>query len=141
MIELLYDAAQAGVKIKLLVRGICSLVSGKKDLSENIEGLSIVDRYLEHSRLYYFYHDGEENIFLSSADWMERNLHFRIEIAFPVYDPILKKQIMDIVNFQLLDNVKSRSIDYNRINEYRITESKRKVQSQLETYKYYKELQ
>ena len=72
---------------------------------------------------------------------MERNLHFRIEIAFPVYDPILKMQIMDIVNFQLLDNVKSRSIDYNRINEYRITESKRKVQSQLETYKYYKELQ
>lgn len=78
--------------------------------------------------------------FLSSADWMERNLHFRIEIAFPVYDPILKMQIMDIVNFQLLDNVKSRSIDYNRINEYRITESKRKV-PQLETYKYYKELQ
>ena len=71
---------------------------------------------------------------------MKRNLHFRIEIAFPIYDEKLKKQIMDIVNIQLLDNVKSRSMDYGKINEYRTTESKRKIQSQIETYKYYKEL-
>lgn len=140
MIDMLYDASQSGVEIKLIVRGICCLVSGKVGLSENIEGLSIVDRYLEHSRLYYFHNNGDEKIFLSSADWMERNLHFRIEIAFPIYDEKLKKQIMDIVNIQLLDNVKSRSMDYGKINEYRTTESKRKIQSQIETYKYYKEL-
>ena len=73
MINLLYDASQAGVHVQLIIRGICCMVVGKNKLSEHIEGISIVDRYLEHSRVYYFYHNGEEKIFLSSADWMVRN--------------------------------------------------------------------
>jgi len=97
MIDLLYDASQAGVEIQLITRGINCLIPKKPGLSDNITGISIVDRYLEHGRVYYFYHDGEEKIFLSSADWMVRNLHFRIEIAFPIYEEQIKKQVMDII--------------------------------------------
>lgn len=140
MIDLLYLASQHGVKIKLIIRGICCLVSGQEGLSENIESLSIVDRFLEHSRLYYFHQGGDQLIYLSSADWMERNLHFRIETAFPIYDDKLKAQIMKVIELQLNDNVKARSLDNDHINEYRQSESKRKIQSQIETYKYYKSL-
>ncbi|HRH99791.1 MAG TPA: polyphosphate kinase 1 [Saprospiraceae bacterium] len=141
MIDLLYDASQCGVKIKMIVRGICSLIPKRAGMSENIEGISIVDRYLEHSRSYYFYHGGEELIYLSSADWMVRNLHFRIEVAFPIYDERLKKILLDITDLQWSDNVKSRSINDGEMNEYRETETRRKLQSQLETYKYLKESQ
>ncbi|MDQ3140717.1 MAG: phospholipase D-like domain-containing protein, partial [Bacteroidota bacterium] len=140
MINLLYEASQAGVDIKLIIRGICCLVPGKPGLSDNIHGISIVDRFLEHSRVYYFLHSGEHKIFLSSADWMERNLHFRIEIAFPVYEIELKKQIIDVMDIQWNDNVKSRSINYDEMNLYTVTTSRKKIQSQIETYKYYKEL-
>ncbi|MGB3083631.1 MAG: polyphosphate kinase 1, partial [Saprospiraceae bacterium] len=115
------------------------MVVGKNKLSEHIEGISIVDRYLEHSRVYYFYHNGEEKIFLSSADWMVRNLHFRIETAFPIYNPAIKKIILDNINFQLKDNIKARSIHHDFINKYIKTDPKKKFQSQIETYKYFKE--
>ena len=86
MIQKLYEASKAGVKIKLIIRGICCLVPGIKGLSDNIEAISIVDRYLEHARVFIFHHSGEDLLYLSSADWMVRNLTYRVETAFPVYD-------------------------------------------------------
>ncbi len=138
MIDLLYEAGQAGVKIFLIIRGICCLVPNMKDMSENIHGISIVDRFLEHSRVYYFYHGGEEKIFISSSDWMVRNLHFRIEVAFPIYSEKLKKEIKDILDLQLKDNVKARFIEYQHVNEYVRRDTDKKNRSQIETYKYYK---
>jgi polyphosphate kinase len=138
MIEKLYEASQAGVKIELNIRGICSLIAGKKDLSENIHAFSIVDRFLEHSRIFIFHHGGKEKVYLSSADWMERNLSFRIEAAFPVYDPALISEIKDILSIQRNDNVKSRSLRYNQINEYRLNDADLAVRSQHETYFYLK---
>ena len=95
--EALYTASNAGVKIELLVRGICCLRPGVKNTSENIKVISVVDRFLEHSRIYYFRADGAKKIFLSSADWMPRNLYARNELAFPIKDPILKKYLRDVV--------------------------------------------
>ncbi|NOT36548.1 MAG: polyphosphate kinase 1 [Saprospiraceae bacterium] len=140
MIDLLYDAGKAGVKINLIVRGICCLIPNKPGMSENISGISIVDRFLEHSRVYYFYHGGEEKIFISSSDWMVRNLHFRIEVAFPIYSEKLKKEVLDILDLQLRDNMKARSIEYQKMNEYLKNTEEKKVRSQIETYKYYKNL-
>ncbi|MCC6814851.1 MAG: polyphosphate kinase 1 [Saprospiraceae bacterium] len=140
MIDLLYEAGQAGVKIELIIRGICCIIPNKPKLSDNIRGISIVDRFLEHSRVYYFHHGGEDNIYISSSDWMVRNLHFRIEVAFPIYASKLKKEVMDILQFQLNDNVKARSIDYLRMNEYLQNPDEKNLRSQLETYKYYKKL-
>jgi polyphosphate kinase len=94
IIEELYKASQAGVKIDLIVRGVCALRPGIKGLSENIKVRSIVGRFLEHHRIYYFYHGGAEQVYLSSADWMERNLLRRVEVAFPVKDPKLKARVI-----------------------------------------------
>ena len=138
IIAKLYEASQAGVKIKIIVRGICCIVPDIKGLSENIEIVSIVDRFLEHARVLYFYADGQEKIYLSSADWMQRNLSFRIETIFPVYDPELKQEIIDMVELQLNDNVKARIIDRMDKNEYRRTPTDIPVRAQLETYFYYK---
>jgi polyphosphate kinase len=106
MIQYLYEASKAGVKIKLIIRGICCLVSNQKGLSENIEVISIIDRYLEHARVFIFYNDGNQEVYLSSADWMTRNLHFRVETLFPVLDKELAKTIIACLNIQLNDNVK-----------------------------------
>ena len=138
MIIKLYKASQAGVKIKLIVRGICCLVPGVKGISDNIEIISIVDRFLEHSRVFIFHNNGAEEIFLSSADWMERNLTYRIETAFPVYDPDLKKEIKALIDLQLNDNVKARILDQEDCNEYRRENTDIPVRSQLETYFFYK---
>ncbi len=138
MIKKLYEASQAGVKIKLIIRGICCLVPGVKDLSENIEAISIVDRFLEHARVFIFHHSGEERIYLSSADWMVRNLTYRVETAFPIYDEDLKKEIQDYIQIQMNDNVKSRSLDKNLSNQYRKDGSDIAIRSQLETYYYIK---
>jgi len=110
MISALYKASSKGVEIKLIVRGICSLVPGIEKVSENIEAISIVDRYLEHARIFYFFHGGEERTYLSSADWMVRNLHHRIETIFPVLDEDIKHTIIDLLHIQLNDNVKARII-------------------------------
>ncbi len=138
MIEKLYEASRAGVKIQLIVRGICSLVPGLKDFSENIEAFSIVDRFLEHTRVFLFHNGGKEKIYLSSADWMVRNLHYRVETAFPIYNPAIKEEIRDFLNIQLNDNVKARILDQEMTNAYRQTDSDLAVRSQIEVYYYTK---
>lgn len=139
MIKHLYKASQAGVKIKLIIRGICCLVPGVKGLSENIEAISIVDRYLEHIRVFIFYHGGENKIYLSSADWMTRNLSHRIETAFPVYDDNIKKQVIDLVNIQLCDSVKARILDEEQTNTYKVEGcSDINIRTQVESYYYIK---
>jgi len=108
LINALYEASQAGVKIHLLVRGICCLKSGIKGVSENITVTSIIDRYLEHSRIFIFENAGRKRVYLSSADWMARNLDRRIEVLFPIDDEILKKEISDILDISISDNFKGR---------------------------------
>lgn len=140
IIEKLYVASQAGVKIKLIVRGICCLSPGIPGVSDNIEVISIVDRFLEHARVFVFHNGGSEKIYLSSADWMTRNLSYRIETAFPVYDPDLKQEILQTLEFQLNDNVKARIVEAEARNEYRRTQSDIPMRSQIETYYFYKRL-
>ncbi len=141
MIEKLYQASRAGVPIKMIVRGICSLVPGIPGHSENIEAISIVDRYLEHARVFIFHNKGEHLIYLSSADWMTRNLSWRIETIFPIYDKHLQKQILDIIDLQLRDNVKARILDAEMNNFYKQNENDIAIQSQIETYFYLKRLE
>ena len=138
MIGKLYEASQAGVEVKLIIRGICSLIPGLAGRSENIEAFSIVDRFLEHSRIFLFHHSGEEKIYLSSADWMVRNLSYRIETAFPLYQEDIRQMIKDHIAIQLNDNVKSRVIDVAQSNQYRSADSDLAIRSQLETYYYIK---
>lgn len=138
MIEKLYQASQAGVEVKLIIRGICCLAAGKPGFSENIEAISIVDRFLEHGRIFLFHHGGKELLYLSSADWMVRNLSFRVETSFPVYDPVIKKEVMDYLNIQLGDNVKARTLDAEMSNAYRRINGDIPIRSQMETYYYLK---
>ena len=138
MIDKLYEASQSGVKIKLIIRGICSLVPGIKGVSENIEAISIVDRFLEHARVFIFHHKGEEKIYLSSADWMVRNLSHRVETTFPIYDQKLKEEIKDFIQIQLNDNVKARILDRDLSNQYKKDGSDLAIRSQVETYYYIK---
>lgn len=107
IINLLYEASGAGVKVDLIVRGICALRAGVMGLSENITVRSIVGRYLEHTRIYYFYNDGQENVFCASADLMQRNLNRRVEIMFPIDDDKLKKEVIHVLEVQLADNVRA----------------------------------
>ena len=118
MIGMLYDASEEGVEIDLIVRGICCLVPNKS-FSSNIKVTRIVDSYLEHSRVWYFYSDGDEDLFITSADWMKRNLNRRIETSFPVYDPEIKREIINGLMIQLSDNVKACWIDENLSNIYK----------------------
>ncbi len=140
MILKLYAASNAGVKIRMIIRGICCLVPGIKGFSENIEVISIVDRFLEHARVMVFHNGGNEEVYLSSADWMERNLSYRIETTFPIYDPILKKEIIEILQLQLNDNVRARIIDRYNLNEYRKVATDIPFRSQIETYFRYKRI-
>ena len=139
MVKRLYEANDAGVKIKLIVRGICSLIPGVKGLSENIEAISIVDRFLEHSRIFVFHNRGEELYYISSADWMPHNIDNRIEVSVPVYDEDLKAELKQIIDVQLKDNVKARIIDETQSNQYKkraLIETA--IRSQVELYHYYK---
>jgi polyphosphate kinase len=136
MIRHLYDASQAGVKIKLIIRGICSLVSGVKGMSENIEAISIVDKFLEHSRVFIFYNGGAEKYFISSADWMTRNLDHRSEVALPIYDKKIQKELREIIDIQLSDNTKARILDKKQDNSYRTTGSVVRVRAQDDIYEY-----
>ncbi len=140
IIRRLYKASKAGVKIDMIVRGICCLKPGITNLSDNIKVYSIVDRYLEHSRIYIFHNGGDEKVFLASADLMKRNLNRRIEVAFPIYNKSLKKTINKLFEIQFKDNVKSRIIDEFQNNHYKSDESLSKIRSQYETYKYLKEM-
>lgn len=138
MIERLYKADQAGVQVNLIIRGICSLIPDIEGFSDNIKAISIVDRFLEHARIFIFHNDGKERIYLSSADWMVRNLSYRIETVFPIYDKEIRKQIRDFIRIQLQDNTKARVIDEFGSNEYLKNKSDLAVRSQLETYYYIK---
>lgn len=136
LITKLYDAAQAGVVIKMIVRGIYCAVN-QKDFKEKIKAISIVDEYLEHARVMYFYNKGSEDLYISSADWMTRNLDYRIEAAAKITDKELKKELKDILDIQLMDNVKARILDKKLSNEY-VRNDKQECRSQIETYKYLK---
>lgn len=139
VIRKLYQASNAGVKIKLVVRGICALVPGVKGYSENIEAVSIVDRFLEHSRIFIFCNNNQEHYFISSADWMTRNLDYRVEVAVSIYDTEIRKELKEIVMAGLRDNVKARIIDPNLCNSFKkIKGSEKPYQSQLEIHKYYR---
>ncbi|MBI9072447.1 MAG: polyphosphate kinase 1 [Melioribacteraceae bacterium] len=139
MISRLYEASNAGVKIDLIVRGLCCLEPGVKGKSENINVISIVDRYLEHSRIFVFENGGDKIVFAGSADWMKRNLNRRIEVIFPIYDTNLKKEVIDILKIQLKDNTKARIINKTNKNKYKVLKDSNPYNSQIETYKYYKE--
>jgi polyphosphate kinase len=136
IIDLLYAASRAGVKITIIVRGICCLIPGVKDLSENIKVISIVDRYLEHGRVFIFHANGKERMYISSADLMTRNLSRRIEAVFPVYDEQAKQQIRHAIGFQLKDNTKARKLNKTQSNPYKQSKSRKKIRAQLDTYKY-----
>ena len=136
IIRRLYDTSNAGVKITIIVRGICCLIPGVKGLSENIKIISIIDRYLEHARVFIFHSGGEEKYFISSADLMTRNLSRRIEVCFPVYNNEIKKEIREIINIQLKDGTKARIINKSQNNPYRKLKSKKKIRAQYEIYDY-----
>jgi len=138
IIEKLYQANSAGVQIKLNVRGICSLKPGISGMSENIEAISIVDRNLEHARIMIFCNDGDEKFYISSADWMTRNLDRRIEIACPIYDKDIQNEIRDMIKIQQSDTVKARIIDGNQDNNYVEKSKDSPIRSQYKLYEYYK---
>ncbi|HKK76569.1 MAG TPA: polyphosphate kinase 1 [Saprospiraceae bacterium] len=138
IIKKLYEASNAGVKIKMIVRGICCIVPGIKGYSENIEIISIVDRFLEHARIFIFHHSGKRKLYLSSADWMVRNLSHRLETAFPIYDEDIRKEIFDFISVQLSDNVKARILDKEFTNEYAKGGSDLATRSQFDIYYYNK---
>ncbi|MCM3129809.1 polyphosphate kinase 1 [Paenibacillus sp. MER 78] len=131
LIDELYAASQAGVKIQLIVRGVCCLRPGIEGLSENIRVISIVDRFLEHSRIFYFQNHKDPEVFLSSADWMTRNLNRRIELMCPVHDPQLKQTIVNILDLSLQDNVKARLLLSNG-NYIPVTNDEPSLRSQFE---------
>jgi polyphosphate kinase len=135
--EKLYEASKAGVKVRLLVRGVCCVRPGVKGLSENIEVVSIIDRFLEHSRVYYFSNGGKPLMYLASFDMMTRNLDLRVEVAAPVLDPRIQREIMDHLEIQFRDNVKARVYDEQGRSVYRSVPGPR-IRSQMELYEYVK---
>ncbi|WP_285008944.1 polyphosphate kinase 1 [Pedobacter faecalis] len=138
IVQKLYDASNAGVKIRLIVRGICTLVPGVAGYSENITVISIIDKFLEHARVFIFGNNGKEEMFLSSADLMSRNFEHRVEVGFPVLDEEVQQEIRDIIEFQLQDNVKARDINRLNNNKYHKNRLNRKVRAQVQTYNYLK---
>ncbi|MEC7879782.1 MAG: polyphosphate kinase 1 [Bacteroidota bacterium] len=135
-VDKLYEANNSGVKIKLIIRGICCLIPNLKNLSENIEVISVVDKYLEHPRVYIFENGGDKKVYISSADLMTRNLDNRVEVACPIYQKDLKKQVIDTIKISLNDNVKSRLINLNKQNEF-VENKNKKIRSQWDTYDYF----
>ena len=140
IVNKIYQASKAGVKITLICRGICVLVPQIKGLSENITVVSIVDKFLEHSRIQVFANGGNPLYYIASADWMVRNFDHRFEVACPIYDSNLQKEIMDMLQIQLNDNVKARLVNETPINKYRTNDEEVMVRSQVDTYLYLKKL-
>ncbi|MDB5223503.1 MAG: ppk1 [Chitinophagaceae bacterium] len=136
LIMKLYDAARAGVQIKMVIRGICCMYTENKKIRKKVNAISLVDEYLEHARVLIFHHDGKEKTFISSADWMVRNLDHRIEAAVPILDKNIQKELKDIINIQLNDNVKARILNNDLDNEYVNPRNTKKVRSQIEIYNY-----
>ena len=138
IINRLYEASQSGVKIKMIVRGICSLLPGVPGMSENIEITSIVDKYLEHSRILIFCNGGDEKYYITSADWMIRNLDNRVEVAAPIYDKNIQNELKNYLEIQFKDNVKARLINENQNNPYRRLKLDRDYRAQEDIYEYLK---
>lgn len=136
LIDKLYEASRAGVKMKLIIRGICCLVPGIEGMSENIQVISIVDKYLEHPRIYIFENAGEPKVFISSADWMTRNLDYRVEITCPIYDPRIQQELIETFEICWSDNVKARVISVKQDNAYR-RNNRPPLRSQFALYDYY----
>lgn len=134
----LYQASNAGVKIQLIIRGICCLVPGVPGFSENITVISIIDKFLEHARVFLFCNNNNEEIYLSSADLMSRNFEHRVEVGFPILDVDIKKEIRDIIDIQLQDNVKAREINKQNNNKYLKNRYGNKVRAQIDIYNYLK---
>lgn len=139
MVQKLYEASQAGVPVDLLVRGCCSLVPGKKGISENIRAYGSIDRYLEHSRILVFKAGGKNLTFIGSADWMPRNLDRRIEVMAPVIDPEIKREMLAIIDMGLRDNISARVIDGNGTNDIHKTDGEAIFRSQSKLYEHYNE--
>lgn len=137
VINQLYEASNAGVNIRLIIRGMISLVPGVKELSENIKAIGIVDRFLEHSRFMIFHNGGDEEYFISSADLMTRNIEHRIEVTCPVFDESIRQEMKDIFLIQWKDNVKARKLDAALSNEF-VEPGKKEIRSQFEVYNYLK---
>jgi polyphosphate kinase len=136
MVDLLYEASNAGVKIQLIIRGICCLIPGIEGMSENIEAISVVDKFLEHPRVFIFGNDGDPKVYISSADWMTRNLDYRVEVGCRIYDNDVKEELLDTFEISWRDNVKARVFDAEQSNRYRQSDSK-PIRSQFEMYEYY----
>jgi len=136
LIDELYDASKAGVKIRLIVRGMCSLIAGIPKLSHNIRVISIVDRFLEHSRVMVFHNENNPKVFISSADWMTRNLDHRVEVGVPIYCEKLKEMILHTLELQFRDRAKARLVDINQKNSYVRRGNRKKIRSQIAIYDY-----
>ncbi|MDN0124266.1 polyphosphate kinase 1 [Yersinia aleksiciae] len=141
LVDRLYSASSAGVKVRLLVRGMCSLIPNMPGISDNIQVTSIVDRFLEHDRVYVFENKGDKRVYLSSADWMTRNIDYRIEVAVSLLDPRLKQRVLDILELLFNDTVKARYIDKELSNRYVPRGNRRKVRAQIAIYDYLKALE
>lgn len=136
MVDMLYRASEAGVKIDLIIRGVCILKTGRS-YSKNIKVIRIIDRYLEHARVCVFHNNGNEKVYMGSADWMKRNLYRRVECVFPIYNKDLKQEVIDVLNIQLSDNVKACKIG-DKMENIRIKNDNPPVRSQIATYEYFK---
>ncbi|WP_429128390.1 polyphosphate kinase 1 [Aeromonas veronii] len=141
LINRLYAAGQAGVPLQMIIRGMCALRPGVPGLSDNIKVISIIDRFLEHPRVMVFHNKGNPQLYISSADWMSRNIDGRIEVGTPIYDERLKQRIMDILELQLSDTCKARVIDADQQNEYVKRGNRRKIRSQVAIYDYLKRIE
>ena len=141
LVDRLYAASSSGVPVNLLIRGMCSLIPGLEGISENIRVTSIVDRFLEHDRVYCFENGGDKQVWLSSADWMTRNIDYRIEVAAPLLDPRLKQRVLDIFDLLFNDTVKARYLDKELSNRYVPRGNRRKVRAQMAIYDYLKSLE
>ena len=140
LIRKLYEASEAGVEVRLMVRGMFSLVPGVKHFSGRIEATAILDRFLEHSRVMAFANGGDEKLFIASGDWMERNVDHRVEVACPIYDPALRQQLMDVLDIVWQDNVKARLLDKDLRNQYRPVAGDRRTRAQEAIYTYLNQL-
>ncbi len=136
LITFLTEAAKAGVEVKLIIRGICCMLTENKKFKFPVKAISIVDEYLEHARVFIFHNNGDEKVFISSADWMVRNLDHRVEATCPILDENIKKVLKNILEIQLSDNVKARILDNDLVNRYVKERNKKKIRSQVEIYNY-----
>ena len=130
----LYEAARAGVKIKMIIRGICCMYTENKKFKKKVKAISIVDEYLEHARIMIFHNGGKEKYFISSADWMVRNFDHRIEVGCPVFEKNIQEELKEIIEIQLADNVKARILDNDLSNMYVTEPGEKQIRSQIEIF-------